>query len=77
MGKPRKASSHGPKRWSENGSISRAKLRIFKQMIMFVEEEVKWNTGLASQKGSHAQSKRVKQKNLVGTRSKVGAGEGE
>lgn len=46
-------------------------------MIMFVEEEVKWNTGLASQKGSHAQSKRVKQKNLVGTRSKVGAGEGE
>ncbi|MFQ6645934.1 hypothetical protein Gotur_019119, partial [Gossypium turneri] len=29
--------SHGPKKWSENGSISKAKLRTFKQIIMFME----------------------------------------
>lgn len=74
MRNPRKASSLGPKKWSENGSISRAKLRTFKQTIMSMEE-VKLNIGLVSQKGSHAGSKRVKQKGLVGIPSKAGEGE--
>lgn len=30
-------SSHGPRKWSESGSISRARLRNFKQMILFTE----------------------------------------
>lgn len=69
MGTPRKASSPGPRKWSENGSTSRAKMRNFK-LMMFTG--VKLGTGLASQRGSRVQSKRAKQRNLARIQSRSG-----
>ncbi|XP_024456703.1 type I inositol polyphosphate 5-phosphatase 4 isoform X1 [Populus trichocarpa] len=56
----RRASFHGLRHWSRSGSISRAKLRNFKQMMSFTEVAVK--SGITtSQREKHAPSRKAKQ----------------
>lgn len=70
----RKASSHGPRKWSESGSILGVKARIFKRTMLLIEE-VKWITEAAAfQRGNHAPSRKAKQRNLAKMASKGGEG---
>lgn len=64
---PRKASSHGQRKWSGSSSISKVNVNVPKQILLFMEE-VKWNmeAGIASLRESHAQSRRAKQRGLAG-----------
>lgn len=56
-------SFHGPKRWSRSGSISRPKLRTFKQMMSFTEVigqfshdfNLIWGSGIGNLRFSKAQ----------------------
>ncbi|KAJ0982501.1 hypothetical protein J5N97_010756 [Dioscorea zingiberensis] len=53
------ANSHGPRLWLRSGSISRAKLRTFMQMMCLAEEM--GNGVTASQRGRHPQSRKAEQ----------------
>ncbi|XP_028087083.1 type I inositol polyphosphate 5-phosphatase 4-like isoform X1 [Camellia sinensis] len=59
MGTPRKASFHGPRPWSRNGSISRASQKISMQTTSF--SKVVMKNGVTTQRGRHAISRKAKQ----------------
>uniref|UniRef100_A0A6N2MS26 Inositol polyphosphate-related phosphatase domain-containing protein n=1 Tax=Salix viminalis TaxID=40686 RepID=A0A6N2MS26_SALVM len=61
----RGASFHGLRHWSRSGSISRAKLRNFKQMMSITEVVVK-SGGTTSQRERHAPSRKAKQRHHAG-----------